>query len=135
MTTAVFWKKTWSWVKHHWYFPAILVLIIVFSLSRGDSTKRLFELMHTRREQYKKELDLLNKAAAEKKQKVDDTLRAHQEALEKIEKEHDLKIKDLEAKKGEEINTLIKEHEDRPEELAEKIAKLLGAEHVEAGDP
>ena len=131
MFTAVFWKKTWSWIKHHWYFPVIIVLIVVFSLSRGDSTKRLFELMQTRRGQYKKELDLLNKAADEKKHKVDDTLKTHKKTLEKIEKEHDLKVKDLEVEKREEINSLIKEHEDKPEELAEKIAKLLGAEHVE----
>ena len=45
MFTALFWKKTWSWIKHHWYFPVIIALVIIFSVSKGDSTKKLFDLM------------------------------------------------------------------------------------------
>ena len=131
MFTALFWKKTWSWIKHHWYFPVIIALVIIFSVSKGDSTKKLFDLMQVRRNQYKKEIDLLNKTADEKKRKVDEALQANKSALEQIEKDHDLKIKDLKVKKRKEIDQLIKSHEEDPEELAKEIAKLLEAEHVE----
>ena len=131
MFTAIFWKKTWSWIKHHWYFPVILVLIIIFSLSRTGSTKRLFELMETRREQHKKEVELLNQEAEDKKKKVDDAIRTHQEALEKVEKDHDLEVKNLEKEKRQELDMLIKKHEGSPDKLAEEVARLLGAEHVE----
>ena len=131
MLTAVFWKKAWSWAKHHWYFPVIILLIIIFIVLRPSSTKRLLELMSARRAQYKKEINLLNETAEEKKQKSDAALKSHQEALKNIEREHELKVEELKTKKREELDTLIKDLEDKPEELAREVAKLLGAEHVE----
>ena len=132
MFTAIFWKKIWSWAKHHWYFPVIIVLMMVLFLSRGSSTKRLFQLMQTRHEQYKQEIDLLNKVATEKKHKTEKALETHKETVERIEKEHDLKIKELEVEKREEVESLIKDHEDNPEELAKELAKILNATHIEA---
>lgn len=105
--------------------------MIIFMASRSGLTKRLLELMSTRHEQYKKEIDILNKTAEEKKQKTDDAIKLHQDALEGIERDHELRLQDLEAKKREELDTLVKDLEDSPDELAKEVAKLLNAEHVE----
>ena len=87
--------------------------------------------MEERRTLYQKEVDLLKSAAEEKKIKSDDALKEHQEMLKNIELEHEIKIKDLETSKKEELGSLLKDNSDKPEELAKKIAQILGAKHVE----
>ena len=131
MLTAIFWKKVWSWIKHHWYFPAIIVLALVLFLLRSNSTKTLFNLMQERHEQHKQEIDLLNKVAAEKSESTKEAVQSHQDLINKIEKEHNLKVEELKRQKKEEVDSLIDQHKDNPEELAKEIAKLIGAEHVD----
>ena len=54
-------------------------------------------------------------------------MEAHKEELEKIEKEHDVKIEDLEKEKHAELVAIIEENKDSPDKLAEEIAKILSA--------
>ena len=131
MLTAIFWKKVWSWIKHHWYFPVIIVLALVLFLLRSSSTKALFNLMQERHEQHKQEIDLLNKVAAEKSESTKEAVQSHQDLINKIEKDHNLKVEELKRQKKEEVDSLIDQHKDNPDELAKEIAKLIGAEHVD----
>ena len=119
MLTALFWKKVWSWVKHYWYFPVIIVLLVFAFISGSSAKEKLFNLLLEQKENHKKEIDLINGINAEK------------EEIERIEKEHDIKIQDLEEEKQEELLSTIEEKKDKPDDLAKDIAALLGAKHVE----
>ena len=48
-----------------------------------------------------------------------------------LEKDHNLKVEELKRQKKEEVDSLIDQHKDNPDELAKEIAKLIGAEHVD----
>ena len=130
MFTAVFWKKAWSWIKHHWYFPVIIILIALLFLTRSKVADKLFDLMSRQRDSYKKEVDLLKEVSDDRKEKTEKILEEHKEALQEIEKSHEIKVKELEEKKQEEVAEVVEEFKDRPDDLAKEIAKILSAEYL-----
>jgi|ETNvirnome_2_130_1030620.scaffolds.fasta_scaffold47571_2 flagellar biosynthesis/type III secretory pathway M-ring protein FliF/YscJ len=130
MFTAVFWKKAWTWIKHHWYFPVIIVLMALLFFARTKAADKLFDLMSRQRENYKKEIDLLKEVSDDRKEETEKILEGHKEALQEIEKSHEIKIKELEAEKREEVAEVVEEFKGRPADLAREIAKILSAEYL-----
>ena len=57
-------KKIWTWIKHHWYVPVIVLLIIIFSLSRSSLRRKMYELLEKQRESYKQQVKLLEDSKA-----------------------------------------------------------------------
>ena len=128
MFTALFWKKTWAWLKHYLLLP-VLISLVVFSTVTGTRAKeKLFELLLKQKEGYEKELEIIKKANKEKGLEKNKAFKEHEEELEKIEKEHNLKLEELEEEKQEELVRTIEKNKDRPDKLAEEIAKILSVE-------
>jgi len=114
-----FLKKVWVWVKHHWYIPVALVLALLCMILCPYAVKnKYFEILMRTREDYQKEIDLINKANQEK------------EIIDKIEEEHDIELKNLKTDKQKEISDLVEKYDDEPDELAKEIARVLSAEYI-----
>jgi hypothetical protein len=124
------WKKVWTWIKHHWYVPVILILILVCVLTGKGVKNKYFEIMMQSRENYKKEIEIINKNNAEEKHKTMDAIRRHQESLAKIENDFNVKMGELPKKEKKEVEAVIKKFDNQPDKLAKEIAKILGAENV-----
>jgi hypothetical protein len=123
-------KKVWIWLKHYWYWPIILVLL-VFSIASGSSSKRkLFGVLNKQKENYEKELEIVKETTKERDEKKTQIFEGHSEEVYKIEQEHNIKIKELEVKKQQELAQIIKNNKDEPVKLAEDIAKVLSAEYL-----
>lgn len=129
MKTAL--SKAWTWVKHHWYVPFLIILMILFASLQNGIKNKFFDLFELSRKRYKEELDVINKNNDIKDKEKDKIIKGHQEALTKIEEEFDVKIEALEKEKREEISNLVEKHKEKPEEMAKEIARILGAKHVE----
>ena len=124
-------KKAWAWIKYHWYVPILLVLAIMFISMESGIKNKFYELLVKTRENYKKEIDIINKGKEGEKEEKDKILAKHKEAVDKIEKDFDVELSKLEEDKQKEVSGLIEKFQDKPDELAKEIASLLGARHVE----
>jgi hypothetical protein len=124
-------KKAWTWVKHHWYVPVLLILVVVFASLENGIKNKFYELLVKTRANYKKEIDTINKGKENEKEEKDKILAKHKEAVDKIEKDFDIELAKLEEDKQREVSELIEKFQDKPDELAKEIASLLGARHVE----
>jgi len=82
------------------------------------------------REDYQKEIDLINKANQEKEKKKEKLFEQHKEIIDKIEEEHDIELKNLKTDKQKEISDLVEKYDDEPDELAKEIARVLSAEYI-----
>ena len=129
MFTALFWKKTWAWLKHYWYWPVIITLLVFSTVTGTRAKEKLFELLLKQKESYEKELEVIKNVNEEKELEKNKTFKEHKEELEKIEKEHNLELEDLEEDKREELIKIIEENKDKPDDLAEEVAKILSAEY------
>ena len=129
MFTVLFWKKAWTWLKHYWYWPVIIVLLL-FSVVAGTRAKEgLLDLLFKQRENYEKELEIVKNINSEKDREKAEALESHKEELQEIEKEHNVELEKLQEEKREDLVDAIEEGNDHPERLAEKIAKILSAEY------
>jgi K+ transporter len=130
MFTALFWKKTWIWLKHYWYWPVIIVLLIFSAITGASSREKLFGLMSKQKENYEKQIQVIKETAKETDKKKTEIFTDHIEEIKKIEEEHDIKLEELEKEKQKELVDTIKENKESPEKLAEEIAKILSAEFL-----
>ena len=129
MFTVLFWKKAWIWLKHYWYWPVIIVLLL-FSVVAGTRAKEgLLDLLFKQRENYEKELEIVKNTNSQKDKKKAAALENHKEELEELEKEHNAELEKLQEQKQEDLNETIKDSSEQPEKLAQKIAKILSAEY------
>ena len=101
MLTALFWKKAWIWLKHHWYWPVIIVLLAFSAITSSRAKKQVFDLLLKQREDYKKEIEIIEKSNKEKSLEKDNIVKDHLEELNRLEKDHDVKIEELEQEKRE----------------------------------
>ena len=129
MFTKVFWKKAWTWLKHYWYWPVIIVLLIFSTVAGASSREKLFGLLSKQKENYEKELQIVKETVEETDKKKTEIFTKHIEELERIEQEHDIKIEELEEDKQNELAKIIEENKDTPDKLAEEIARILSAEY------
>ena len=123
-------RKVWTWTKHHWYIPVILLLSIAYILTGKGVKNKFFDIMMQSRENYKKEIEIINETNAEEKEKTMDIVERHQENLQKIEDEFDIKMEELPKEEKKEVENIVKKFDENPEKMAKEIANILGANNV-----
>ena len=124
------WKKAWTWIKHHWYIPVILILVLACVLTGKGIKNKYFDIMMQSRENYKKEIEIINENNVEEKEK---TLAAHERhinSLTKIENDFNVKMEELPKKEKKEVEDIVKKFDNDPDKIAKEIANILGAKNV-----
>ena len=131
MFTIVFWKKAWTWLKHYWYWPVILVLL-AFSIVAGRSSReKLFGLLEKQKENYDKEIQIIKETSEEKEERKMKIFEEHMATVEDIEKEKRELIESLDDQKKEELKQVVEKNKNKPEDLARDVAKILSAAYHE----
>ena len=125
-------RKTWVWLKHHWYVPVLIILVILFISPTYGIKSKFFDLLMDTRKRYKQEIDTINKNNAENQEKKNEIIKKHQETMGKIEEDFNVKIGELTKEKQDEVAALVARHKEKPDEMAKEIARLLGANHIES---
>ena len=123
-------KKAWVWLKHHWYVPVLIILVILFISPTYGIKNKFFDLLMDTRKRYKQEIDTINKNNAENEEKKNEIIKKHQEAMDKIEEDFNIKIDELTKEKQKEVTMLVARHKEKPDEMAKEIARMLGANHI-----
>ena len=132
MLTTLFWKKVWSWLKHYWYWPVIIILFIIslVTCGVGGAPQRLFGLLKKSKENHEKELQIIKETTKEKDKKKTEIFTKHAEEIKRIEREHDAELEDIQNRKQEEISKISEKYKDQPDKLAREVAKILSAEYM-----
>ena len=127
MFTVLFWKKVWTWLKHYWYWPVIIILLILSVVSGRSSREKLFGLLSKQKENYEKEIKIVKEASEEASKQKTSVTEKFVEEIKKIEKDHDIKVEELQEEKQKELEATIESNRDRPNNLAKEVAKVLSA--------
>jgi archaellum biogenesis ATPase FlaH len=131
MLTPFFWKKTWTWIKHYWYWPVIIVLLLFSIFTGASSREKLINLLFKQKESYDKEIKIIKEVSEEASKKKTETIEDFVEEIKKIEQEHEIKVEDLQKEKQKELETTIQENRDKPDKLAREVAKILSVKYHE----
>ncbi len=123
-------KKTWVWIKHNWYVPAVLVytLFLWIIMRKKNEAAALLEI---RDSSYKAQIETLNKAHKEEIKKRDEILKKYSVIIKELEKKFKENQEKLDNRKKKEVKKIVKDFQDDPDGLAKMLAEKYGIEYIE----
>jgi Na+-transporting NADH:ubiquinone oxidoreductase subunit NqrC len=119
-------RKTWVFLKTHWYIPLILLIGIVLK-SKSES---LLKIIDAQKDSYDKQKSAIEAAETEKKVSKAKIEEEYKDALTAIETVHNFQNKKLDNKKKKEIKKIVKKHYNNKEALSSEISDLFGVKYV-----
>ena len=123
-----FFKKVWTWLKHNWKVPlVILYTIVLWLLFRRKDKAR--EVLEVRAESYKAEIEAINKAHKDEIEKRNKIIEEYNSTLDKITEKYAEDKKELDSQKKKEVKELVEKYYNDPDELAKKVADRFGFEY------
>ena len=123
-------KKMWTWLKHNWYVPAVIVYTLTLWFLFRNKTKAL-EVLEIRSKSYQNQIKTIENTHKKEIQTRDQILKNYNNILSQLEKDYKEKNMKLDKKKKQEIKKIVKEFNDRPDDLAKTLAEKFGLEYVE----
>tara|TARA_Y100000310_G_C20475920_1_gene712399 strand:- start:123 stop:515 length:393 start_codon:yes stop_codon:yes gene_type:complete len=125
LATKAFLKKVWTWLKHNWYIPAILIYTLVLwaLFRRKDEALKVLEI---RSESYEAQIEAINKAHTEEIKKRDEILEKYSETVKKLEEDFIKNNQELDEKKKKDVKELVEKHYNDPDTLAKMISDKFG---------
>jgi len=123
-------KKTWTWLRHNWYVPAVIVytLVLWFLFKNKAGALKVLEI---RSKSYESQIKTIEEAHKKEIEVRDQILKNYDNVLTQLEKDYEEKNMKLDTKKKKEIKKIVKEFNDRPDDLAKILAERYGINYVE----
>ena len=123
-------KKTWTWLRHNWYVPAVVVytLVLWFLFKNKAGALKVLEI---RSKSYESQIKTIEEAHKKEIEARDKILKNYDNVLTQLEKDYEEKNMKLDTKKKKEIKKIVKEFNDRPDDLAKILAERYGIDYVE----
>ena len=123
-------KKTWTWLRHNWYVPAVVIytLVLWFLFKNKAGALKVLEI---RSKSYESQIKTIEEAHKKEIEARDQILKNYDNVLTQLEKDYEEKNMKLDTKKKKEIKKIVKEFNDRPDDLAKILAERYGIEYVE----
>ena len=123
-------KKTWTWLRHNWYVPAVIVytLVLWFLFKNKAGALKVLEI---RSKSYENQIKTIEEAHKKEIEARDQILKNYDNVLTQLEKDYEEKNMKLDTKKKKEIKKIVKEINDRPDDLAKILAERYGIDYVE----
>ena len=123
-------KKTWTWLRHNWYVPAVIVytLVLWFLFKNKAGALKVLEI---RSKSYETQIKTIEEAHKKEIEARDKILKNYDNVLTQLEKDYEEKNMKLDTKKKKDIKKIVKEFNDRPDDLAKILAERYGIDYVE----
>tara|TARA_R100000234_G_C4959211_1_gene161005 strand:- start:493 stop:897 length:405 start_codon:yes stop_codon:yes gene_type:complete len=130
LTIKTFLKKIWAWLKHNWYVPVVIIYTLALWILFRNKTAAL-EILQIRSESYEDQIRAIESTHKKEIAKRDEILQNYNKVLEDLEKDYEEKNMVLSKKKKQEVKRIVKEYNDRPNDLAKILAEQYGLTYVE----
>ncbi len=125
LAVKTFAKKAWAWCKKYWQLLlGAAIPVVIYLLSRNSD--HLDEVLDRVRKDHEKELDVINRSHEQELRDRDEAVKRFQESLAEVERQHREAQVELDSKKKRQIEKILKESADNPEEITRRISELTG---------
>lgn len=118
-------KKILSWLKHYWYFPVVLVAIVVAFVVNRKKVEMLANILVGSIESHSKQVEAIEKTEAEKAAKIEKAAIIHSDEMQEIFTEETRALEGAEEEKQERQKSL---EELELEMLADEMKKAFKKE-------
>ena len=123
-------KKTWTWIRHYWYVPAVVVYTVFLwvIMRRKDAA---YKVLETRNDSYKAQIEAINNSHKEEIEKRTKIIEKYNDIIKELEKKYKEDRLDLNNKKKKEVKEKVEKYHDKPDELAKLLADKYGFQYME----
>lgn len=130
LAVKTFFKKVLVWCKKYWQIlVGAAIPVVIWLLTRKSDN--LDEVLQRIKEDHDKEIDIINESHVKEVELREKALKDHEERLKVIEEEHAKAEVELSNKKKKQIDKIVRENQESPEEITKRIAEITGLEiHV-----
>jgi hypothetical protein len=125
-TKMLFLKKAWAWLKTHWYFPILLILLAITYFSGRARVNKVLKMFEISKESYEKQIDVINKSHEQELKKQEELYSTYISTMKKLEKDHETNLDSLDKEKKKKLDEMVKKYKGTPEELAEDLSNMFG---------
>lgn len=116
----------WSYVKKYaWIFFAVVAFAFGYLLFKRTAPSDLAEQLDSIRRRHEEELNAIRAANEEQNRQRIENEKKLQQALSLLDESYKAKLRDIDDEKRKEIDKILSDHGDDPQELAELLAKKL----------
>jgi len=137
MTSSLIWlsikarlRKTYAWCKKYWQIlvgAAIPIILMIIFKKNNEAGK----ILDRARDDYKKEIDVINKSHNKEIEDIEVARKIYLKSLKEIEEKYIDAKESLDDKKKKEIEKVILENVNNPDEITRRISEITGFEiHV-----
>ena len=125
-----FFKKCWTWLKHHWKAPFVVLFVLFtwLALRRKNVAEQILKI---REASYKAQIDAINHAHAEELKKRDEILEQYTKTVSNLEKEFAKNNEELDEKKKKSVKEIVEKYYNDPDTLAKMIGEKFEIEYTE----
>jgi len=125
-----FFKKCWTWLKHHWKAPFVVLFVLFtwLALRRKNVAEQILKI---REASYKAQIDAINHAHEEELKKRDEILEQYTKTVSNLEKEFAENNKELDEKKKKSVKEIVEKYYNDPDTLAKMIGEKFEIEYTE----
>lgn len=130
LAVKTFFKKVLVWCKKYWQIlVGAAIPVVIWLLTRKSDN--LDEVLQRIKEDHDKEIDIINESHDKEIELREKALKDHKDRLKVIEEEHAKAEVELSNKKKKQIDKIVRENQESPEEITKRIAEITGLEiHV-----
>ena len=118
-------KRAWAWCKKNWklFLGAAIPILVLVITGRSSGARKLISKI---REDYEKEIEVIDKAHEKELADRELAKKRYLESIERIESEFSERDAALSTKKKKEIEKVISENSDDPDEITRRISEITG---------
>ena len=127
LAVKAWFKKVGAWCKKHWQLlvGASIPIIIMLLTQRSTDLRKVLKRIS---DDYEKEIDVINSSHEQEIKAREEAALRYSETIAEVEKKYAEESIELDSKKRKQIEKILKEHADDPEEITRRIANLTGFE-------
>lgn len=120
----------WTYIKKYWELFLLIVGAFVYVLLYRKQKESFIDDLKKVQEAHEEEIRKINKAREDERTKLEENEKRLRVTLETVQKQYDEARKELDEKKKKEIETLVNQYGDKPDELAKRLSDVTGFEIV-----
>lgn len=124
-------KKCYIWLKEYWQIPFLVFWSILVYIMTRRNTEALVEVLETRKESYKKQMEILKNNHNNELLRRDRLLATYQEALDKLEKKYLDRKEELTDLQKNQVKEIVIKSKGNPEEIKKIIQEEFGIFYVD----
>ena len=125
-----FMNIVWAYIKKYWELFMFILGAFVYVVLYRKQKETFVDDLKKLQDAHEEELRKINKAREDERSKLEENEKRLRAALDAVQKQYDDARKELDERKKKEIESLVSQYGDKPDELAKKLSEVTGFDIV-----